>query len=689
MEIVYDNTRTDNIPGTVATIGFFDGVHKGHRFLISKIRDIAARRGLCSAVVTFPVHPRFVMNSSFQPVMLSTFDEKMQLLGECGLDYCFVMNFTKELASLTARQFMADVLKARFNVSVLVIGYDHRFGHNREEGFEDYCRYGKELGIEVCRADSYVAGRYEISSSSIRRYLSDGEIHKATFSLGREYSITGRVVGGYQVGRKIGFPTANIQAADDKLIPSNGVYAVRVIVDGCEYKGMLNIGNRPTVANNGARSIEVHIFDFNKTIYNETVTLTFTEKVRDEHKFSSLEQLTEQLENDERHIRTLYFIEDNRDCNPRDVALRASGNSKLDVAYAASQIEGRSMARRKLPEWASIDGIVYPRHLSMEQCSSEDTARYKASLVEGDSMTDLTGGFGVDCYFLSGKFRTSVYVEQQRELCDIVRNNMSLLNAGNVTVVNSDAVHWLANMDKVSLIYLDPARRDSNGGKTVFVSQCEPDVTAINDMLLDKADKVMIKLSPMLDIAQAQKEIHGTERIYIVSDNNECKELLMILSHEVCREPEIMCVNITKDKVSEFAFTRSGEEQAVVEYAGSPMQYLYEPNTSVLKAGAYKSVAVRYGVMKLSPNSHLYTSDRLADDFPGRIFRVVSIYDFGKKSLKTLASECPKANITVRNFPASVSELRKRLKIAEGGEDYIFATTLNDSSRVLVRCVRP
>lgn len=679
------NTVSGGEP-VVATIGFFDGVHRGHRFLIDKVIKTAAEKGIKSAVVTFPVHPRFIMNSEYRPVMLSTYEEKTVLLENTGIDFMFTVDFSNEIASLTARDFMKDILKSRFNVSALVIGYDHRFGHNREEGFEDYCRYGKELGIEIILADEFVAGRYEISSSSVRRYLLSGEIRKATFSLGREYSITGQVVGGYQVGRKLGFPTANVCPSTEKLIPANGVYAVRVNVRGKEYKGMLNIGNRPTVGNEGGRSLEVNIFDFNENIYDETITFTFTEHIRDEQKFPSLDRLKEQLKNDERYIRTLYFIKENEGRNAVDTALKASACKNIDAAFAASQIDGRNIALHKVPSWAEIDGIIYPRHLSLEQCSSEETARFKASLVSGNSMADLTGGMGVDCYFLSAGFIKTVYVERQKELCDIMIHNKSLLNAGNIEVVNCNSVEYLEQMEQVDFIYVDPARRDSNGGKTVLISQCEPDISGINSLLLSKAGKVMVKLSPMFDIEQARKEIFGIESIYVVSVRNECKELLLLLSKENTEQCDIVCINITKEGISSFSFNPETEKSTESSFCMKPERYLYEPNSSIMKAGGYRSAGNRYGLMKLSASSHLYTSDKLITDFPGRVFETVCVYGFSKKSLKELVSKCPKANITVRNFPASVNDLRKKLKIAEGGDDYLFATTLNDRSKVIVRC---
>ena len=257
-----------NIPGVlpepcVATIGFFDGVHMGHRFLIEQVRELAAARGLRSALITFPIHPRKVMNADYRPELLTTSEEKLALLEEMGVDYCFMLDFTREVSHLTAHEFMSDILRDRYRVQTLVIGYDHRFGHNRSEGFEDYCRYGSEMGIEVSRARACVCDDLHISSSVIRKMLHQGEVDRAARCLGYDYFLDGTVVSGYQVGRKIGFPTANLSVDDpDKLVPADGVYAVHVTFDGHTYNGMLNIGTRPTIGNGPERSIEVNILHF-------------------------------------------------------------------------------------------------------------------------------------------------------------------------------------------------------------------------------------------------------------------------------------------------------------------------------------------------------------------------------------------------------------------------------------------
>lgn len=294
----------DNIPDLplepcVATIGFFDGVHLGHRFLIEQVKELAKDQGLRSALITFPVHPRQVMKSDYRPELLTTPEEKIELLKAQGVDYCIMLDFTVELSQLSAFSFMKDILQQRYNVSTLIIGYDHRFGHNRSEGFEDYVRYGQQIGMNVHRAQACMIDDLNISSSLVRAHLLEGKIDLSTRYLGYNYSIEGVVVGGYRVGRTIGFPTANLDLREsNKLIPSDGVYAVRVEVKGCLYAGMLNIGYRPTLDNGSKKSIEVHILRFDEDIYDEKIRLYFVSRIRSEMKFSGLDELIAQLKRD-------------------------------------------------------------------------------------------------------------------------------------------------------------------------------------------------------------------------------------------------------------------------------------------------------------------------------------------------------------------------------------------------------
>ena len=307
----------------------------------------------------------------------------------------------------------------------------------------------------------------------------------------------------------------------------------------------------------------------------------------------------------------------------------------------------------------------------------------------------LTGGFGIDCSFLAAGFKSATYVERQEELCEIAAHNFPILNLNHINVRNEDGVAYLQTMSPVDCIFLDPARRNEHGGKTVAISDCEPDVAGLEELLLSKAKRIMVKLSPMLDLSLALKELKHTQEVHILSVNNECKELLLLLGQEAPTEqapPEeipIRCANLfTKGAQEEqhFIFTREQEQHSQCTYTDSLGDYLYEPNASLLKAGAFRSVAAAYSVRKLHPNSHLYTSDTFIENFPGRIFRIVNQCSFNRKEAKESLADLKKANVTVRNFPATVAELRKRLHLTEGGDTYLFASTLNDGRKVIIRC---
>ncbi len=392
---------------------------------------------------------------------------------------------------------------------------------------------------------------------------------------------------------------------------------------------------------------------------------------------------------------TQLFIREHSSDDVRALALQAKKYPDIDMPTAITQIAGRQVAAEKIPSWREMEEIWYPKHLSLEQCSSETTARYKARLFQGDSLTDLTGGFGIDCSFLAAGFKSATYVERQEELCEIAAHNFPILNLNHIDVRNEDGVAYLQTMSPVDCIFLDPARRNEHGGKTVAISDCEPDVAGLEELLLSKAKRIMVKLSPMLDLSLALKELKHTQEVHILSVNNECKELLLLLGQEAPTEqapPEeipIRCANLfTKGAQEEqhFAFTRGQEQHSQCTYTDSLGDYLYEPNASLLKAGAFRSVAAAYSVRKLHPNSHLYTSDTFIENFPGRIFRIVNQCSFNRKEAKESLADLKKANVTVRNFPATVAELRKRLHLTEGGDTYLFASTLNDGRKVIIRC---
>ena len=382
---------------------------------------------------------------------------------------------------------------------------------------------------------------------------------------------------------------------------------------------------------------------------------------------------------------TTDFINRHANADVRTLALQGRKNPEVDIEQAIRQIAGRRVMAEKVPSWSVVEGLRYPRHLSLEQCSSEATAHYKASLVTGESLADLTGGFGIDCAFLSQKFAQATYVEQQEELCELANHNFPLLNLPHITVCNEDGVGYLWRMKPIDMLFIDPARRNEQGGKTVSISDCEPDVSALESLLISKAKRVLIKLSPMLDLTLALRDMPHTQEAHIISVNNECKELLLMVGQEQSRKVTIQCINLTSQGAQKFKFTREEEQLTNCTYTEQTETYLYEPNASILKAGAFRTIAATYHIKKLHPNSHLYTSNELVENFPGRTFRIIATGSLNKKDLKELMQGATKANITVRNFPATVAELRKRTKLTDGGDIYLFATTLFNEQKILIR----
>lgn len=384
---------------------------------------------------------------------------------------------------------------------------------------------------------------------------------------------------------------------------------------------------------------------------------------------------------------TQAFIREHATDDVRTLALQAARYPQVDMRVAATQIEGRRIAAVKLPAWAATEGLVYPVRLSMEQCSSEVTARYKASLIHGQRLADLTGGFGIDCSYMSDRFAATTYIERNEELCRIATHNFALLGKS-ITVLHGNSTELLAALPPQDWLFVDPARRDGIGNKVVALADCEPDVSHFESQLLHKAPHVMIKCSPMLDISQALRELRSVSEVHVVSVSNECKELLLILAATATHEPTIYTVNFHGATVQSFHYTTADEAAAQCTYTATVGRYLYEPNSSLMKAGCFRLPAQRWGFKKLHPNTHLYTSDTLVPDFPGRIFQVISTDGFGKNELKRLSSEVKKANLAVRNFPERPEVLRKRLKLSDGGDIYLFATTLHDERRVIVRCLK-
>ena len=420
------------------------------------------------------------------------------------------------------------------------------------------------------------------------------------------------------------------------------------------------------------------------------------------------------------------FILEHREEDVRKLALKAAHYPDIDLTYALQQIAGWQTARKKIPSWAAVDGIVYPPHLSMEQCSSEATARYKQQVAVGlletnttrtaDSDTasclvDLTGGLGVDFSFMARAFGNAVYVERQEHLCKAAQGNFKLLGLNHVSVVEEDAVEYLHKMDKVCMLFLDPARRNEHGGRTYAIDNCTPDILAIREELLEKAQWVMVKLSPMLDWHKAVADLGEpyVHQIHIVAVGNECKELLVVMSKQhVSDSPTVFCVNdemvfsygpsIKKEaygaETNGTSCSTTLAQQATLT-ATLPQQYcfLYEPHAAIMKAGCFETLQQQFSVKAIGANSHLFVSTDFIEDFPGRKFKICAISSMNKKEIKAMLSgashgvgKVTKANITVRNFPMSVDELRKRLKLTDGGDFYLFATSVNKHTHILLLC---
>ena len=393
---------------------------------------------------------------------------------------------------------------------------------------------------------------------------------------------------------------------------------------------------------------------------------------------------------------TAEFIREYRERDIRQLALQATRFPDVDMPYALDQIQGWQIARRKLPKWAACDGVIFPPHLSMEQCSSEPTAQYKLNLAmewaervgHASRMTDLTGGFGVDFSFTSCAFAAATYVERNEQLCHIVEHNLPLLGLNNATVVCADAVEYLSTVEPQTMLFLDPARRDEHGAKTVMLADCTPDVVQLLPKLLEKSRFTMLKLSPMLDWHKAVDDLQGTVReVHIVSVGGECKELLLVLSTVVESELKVYCADLSTASDTSSLFVYTPGSSAPVANSTFNIQhstFLHEPNASIMKAGCFDELAAAYGVSPVSRNSHLFLSDEPVEDFPGRSFVVERVTTMNKGELRKALAGIEKANIATRNFPLTVAELRKRLKIKDGGDVYIFATTTAEGEHVLL-----
>lgn len=377
------------------------------------------------------------------------------------------------------------------------------------------------------------------------------------------------------------------------------------------------------------------------------------------------------------------FIQAHEQDEPAQLVLEGHKYPAIPIKEVAAQIQARQKAKHKFPEWYQKSGIIFPPALSVEQASSEVTGRYKAGLVKGEHLVDLTGGMGMDTYYLSQSFQQTDYVEQDEALVSLAKHNFEALGRTKITTYHTSAEDFLKNLNrKADCIYLDPARRDEQKRKVFRLEDCTPDVVALQDLLLDKGKKVLIKTAPLLDIQAALQVLKHVEKVLVIAVNQECKEVLYLLDQEFEGEPKISTVHFLHEQVQEFSFSRRQEEKAEVLYA-EPSDYLYEPNTAILKAGAFKAVAEAFQLAKLHPNSHLYTSNELQTQFPGRIFQLKAVSKYNKKAIQQLIPS-GKANITTRNFPDSVQQIRKKIGIKEGGEIYVFATTDLDNKNILL-----
>jgi hypothetical protein len=392
---------------------------------------------------------------------------------------------------------------------------------------------------------------------------------------------------------------------------------------------------------------------------------------------------------------TLQFVSQHSHDNVRMLALRGCKDDGVDMTAALQQIQGRQTARRKLPSWADTEGIVYPPRLNMEQCSSEATARYKSQIANQKSanrrLLDLTGGFGVDFAFMAEAFDEAVYVERDKALHDIAAHNFRVLGLKGVTTVCGDGLDYMRTVNHATMIFLDPARRDDHGARTYALADCTPDVTPVIGEMLQRADRVMLKLSPMLDWRKAADDLghNHVEQIHIVAVDNECKELLMVLTQH-CEHTLLTCTDIHAGdgQRTEFTVELTADNNGEVLSADNSRRelYLYEPNAAVMKGGCFNELCRAFGVRQIAANSHLFTSDSPVGNFPGRRFRIEAVSTMNKRELKAVLGHLRQANIAVRNFPLTVEQLRRRLKLSDGGNDYIFATTLADGSHVLLLC---
>ena len=389
--------------------------------------------------------------------------------------------------------------------------------------------------------------------------------------------------------------------------------------------------------------------------------------------------------------KTIHFIQQNLTADTQKLVLSAKRYTEIaDMHYVVEQIQRRNQIKTKLPHYFANAEIIIPSRIAAEQCSSEQTALYKQQLLKGQTLCDLTGGFGADSYYFALKTTQSIYIERFEEYCEAAKHNFKALGIQHIDIIQGDARE--IELPRVDTFYVDPARRGDANKRIFSVVDCEPNVVLLKDKLLQKGQRVIVKLSPMADISQTLRLLPETMQVHILSVKNECKELLFILEKAPqvpTSKVPIVCINFTtKGELQHFSFTFSDEQDCIPNYVPNVLNntqyYLYEPNASIMKAGGFKTIARDFAIQKVHPNSHLYLSDQFIPSFPGRVFLIDQCIDFQSKAIKTIHKQLKKANIATRNFPLTPDLLRKKLKIADGGECYLFATTWNDGQKKLI-----
>lgn len=376
------------------------------------------------------------------------------------------------------------------------------------------------------------------------------------------------------------------------------------------------------------------------------------------------------------------FIKNNLKQNINNLALKKNPFDDYEWSWILNQIQAKQKAEKKLPTWFVNDDVIFPNTLSIEQTSSETLAKFKADLISGDKLIDLTGGFGVDDFYFAKRFKKVFHCEFQEDLSKIVQHNFKVLNANNIETVSGDSISYLENStEKFDWIYIDPARRDDKKTKVFLLKDCTPNVVELQEFLFEKSDNILIKVAPLLDISSVLNELSNVKTIYAIGLHNEVKELLIILQRDFTDQAKLIAINISNDgsiHQDTFSLNDSADSQLSL-----PLNYLYEPFSSYLKLGSYNSIAAKFNISKLHKHSHLYTSNELID-FPGRSFKIEKVIPYNKKDIKFL--ENTKCNVTTRNFPLKVEEIRKKHKIKDGGDLYVFFTTDLNNDKIVVMC---